>query len=132
MQLAAKCSLVQRLNVFQSMLEAIAAQIDLIFRDRIKHESVVRIRRMSESEDFGRAPHCRMLSAAKGHATTRVFPIVICVIRALPIASDTWRRWRRPVSARVSARSSALDRRRFGQMSILASRFTGWGWPKLS
>jgi hypothetical protein len=40
-QFASKRPLVQRLNVFQSMLEPIPAQINLIFRHRIKHERVI-------------------------------------------------------------------------------------------
>src|SRR5712691_4533656 len=52
------------------MLETISAQIDFLFRDCVKHERVIRVRRMSESEDFGRVPHCRMLSVNKTGATT--------------------------------------------------------------
>ena len=55
-QLAAKRPLIQRLNVFEPMLEAITAQVDLVFRHRVKHEGVVRIGRMAQGEDvrFGR------------------------------------------------------------------------------
>src|SRR6202011_5968049 len=49
----------------------------------------------------------------------------------LPIASNTWLRWRRPVSARVWTRLSARDHLLFDKMSMLASRFTRWGWPRL-
>jgi len=42
-QFASKRSFIQRLNIFQSMLEPITAQIDFVFRYRIKHERVVRI-----------------------------------------------------------------------------------------
>src|SRR5438270_9504923 len=101
MQLAASCAFVQGLDILQAMLETIPAQIDLIFRDRIKHERVVRIRGMSEGKDFRRTPHRRMLSVGGNRRNIRAFLIAVCVIWALPIASPTWRRWRRPVSARV-------------------------------
>ena len=52
MQLAALCPLIQRLNIFQSMVEVITTEIDFIFRDRIEHERVIRIRRMTKGEDF--------------------------------------------------------------------------------
>src|ERR1700730_5585028 len=44
------------------MLELVAAQIDFVFRDRVEHERVVRVRRMSQGEDFRFLPHCRTLS----------------------------------------------------------------------
>ena len=58
-QFAAKRALIQRLNVFEPMLEAIAAQIDLVFRHRVKHEGVIRIGRMAEGENIRSAawPH---------------------------------------------------------------------------
>src|SRR2546430_7208188 len=112
------------------MLEAIPAEIDFVFRDRIKHERVVRIGRMSEGEDFRRAPHGRMLSASRKQAN-RAFFIVICVLSALPIASDTWRRWRRPVSAKAWARSSEPVHRLFETMSILAKRSIRSDLPQL-
>jgi hypothetical protein len=43
-QLAAPRPLIQRLNVFQPMLKPITAQIDFVFRDRVEHERVIRIR----------------------------------------------------------------------------------------
>jgi hypothetical protein len=43
MQLAAPGSLVQRLNIFQAMVEAVTAEIDFILRHCIKHERVIRI-----------------------------------------------------------------------------------------
>jgi hypothetical protein len=52
-QLAAPRSLIQRLNVFQPMLEPIPAQIDLILCHRIKHECVIRIRGVTQRKDFG-------------------------------------------------------------------------------
>ena len=51
-QLAAKRSLVQRLNIFEPMLEAITAQVDLVFRHRVKHEGVIRVGRMAQGENF--------------------------------------------------------------------------------
>ena len=50
-QLAAQRALIQRLNVFQPMLEAVAAQIDFVFRHRVEHERVVWIGRMTEGEN---------------------------------------------------------------------------------
>jgi hypothetical protein len=43
MQLATQRALIQRLDGLDLMLEAIAAQIDFVFRHCIKHEGVVRI-----------------------------------------------------------------------------------------
>jgi hypothetical protein len=76
------------LNVFQSMLEPVPAQIDLIVGHRIKHERVVRIWRMTQGEDLsavlshslvipwllsfpnGRVwtPHCRASASLAGRA----------------------------------------------------------------
>ena len=50
-QLAAQGALVQRLDVLEPMLEAIAAQIDLVFRHRVKHEGVIGIGRMAQGEN---------------------------------------------------------------------------------
>ena len=52
MQIAALCPLIERLNIFQSMVEAITTEVDFIFRDRIEHEGVVGIRRMTKGKDF--------------------------------------------------------------------------------
>jgi hypothetical protein len=52
-QFAAKCPLIQRLDIFQSMLEPVPAQIDLILGHRIKHERVIRIRGVTQRKDFG-------------------------------------------------------------------------------
>ncbi len=52
-QLAPKRPFVQRLNVFQSMLEPISAQVDLILRHRVKHERVIRVRGVTQGKDFG-------------------------------------------------------------------------------
>src|SRR6266566_2633528 len=43
-QLAPKRAFIQRLNIFQSVLESITAKIDLVFSDRIKHEGIIWIR----------------------------------------------------------------------------------------
>ena len=80
MQFAASCAFVQGLDILQAMLEAIPAQIDLIFGDRIKHKGIVWIRGMSEGKDFARAPHRRMLSVGGNPRNTRAFLIAICVI----------------------------------------------------
>jgi len=58
-QLAARRELVQSLNVFEPVLKMITAQINFIFRDRVEHECVIRVRRMSERKYFGSVPHCR-------------------------------------------------------------------------
>ena len=44
MQLAPKRPFIQRLNIFQSMLESITAEIDFVFRDRVEHERIIWIR----------------------------------------------------------------------------------------
>jgi hypothetical protein len=46
-QLAAPRPFIQRLNVFQSMVKPITAQIDFVVRDRVEHERIVRIGRMA-------------------------------------------------------------------------------------
>jgi len=51
MQFALKTTLVQLLDFLDYMFEAITAQIDLVFRHRVKHERVIRIGRMTEGED---------------------------------------------------------------------------------
>ena len=50
-QLASKRALVQCLNVFQSMLEPVPAQVDFILGHRIKHERVIRIWGMTQGKD---------------------------------------------------------------------------------
>ena len=50
-EFAAHRALVQRLNIFEPMFESVAAQIDLVFRHRVKHEGVIRIGRMAEGEN---------------------------------------------------------------------------------
>ena len=44
MQFSSQCSLIQRLDVFEPMLEPITAEVDFALRDRIKHEGIVRVR----------------------------------------------------------------------------------------
>jgi hypothetical protein len=51
-QLASKRALVQRLNVFQSMLETVPAQVDFILGHRVKHERVIRVGGMTQGEKF--------------------------------------------------------------------------------
>ena len=48
MQLPAPSLSVQCLDIYQSMVEAIAMEIDFVFCDRVEHERIVRIRRMTE------------------------------------------------------------------------------------
>ena len=43
MQLAAPRPLIQRLNIFQGMVEPITTEVDFILRHRIEHERVIRI-----------------------------------------------------------------------------------------
>jgi hypothetical protein len=59
-QFASNRPLVQRLNIFQSMLEPIPAQIDLILRHRIKHKGVIRIGRMTQGKVFS-AVRCHLI-----------------------------------------------------------------------
>src|SRR5689334_6893992 len=47
------------------MFETIAAQVDFVSRNRVKHERVIGIGRMSKREDFGRAAHVEMLTAGE-------------------------------------------------------------------
>jgi hypothetical protein len=49
-QLSAARPLIQRLNVFQPMFKPVTAQIDLVLRDRVEHERVVRIGGMTKGE----------------------------------------------------------------------------------
>jgi hypothetical protein len=51
-QLAASRPLIQRLNVFQSMVEPVTPQIDFILRHGIKHERVIWIGGMTKGKDF--------------------------------------------------------------------------------
>jgi hypothetical protein len=53
-QVASNRAFVQRLNIFQLMLEPISAQIDLILRHRVKHERVIRIWGMTQRKSLGR------------------------------------------------------------------------------
>jgi hypothetical protein len=39
------------LNILQSMLEPVSAQIDLILRHRVKHERVIRIWGVTQGKD---------------------------------------------------------------------------------
>jgi hypothetical protein len=52
MQLSTPCAFIQRLNVFQPMFKPVTAQSDLVLRDRVKHERVVRIWRVAERKGF--------------------------------------------------------------------------------
>jgi hypothetical protein len=52
-QLAAPRPLIQRLNVFQPMFKPIAAQIDFVLCYRVEHESIIRIRGVTQRKDFG-------------------------------------------------------------------------------
>src|SRR5437870_9093004 len=56
MQLAAPRPLIQRLNIFQPMVEPITTEVDFILRHRIEHERVIRVGGMTESKDFSALP----------------------------------------------------------------------------
>ena len=64
-QLAAKGSLIKRLNIFEPMLKAIAAQVDFVFRHRVKHEGVIRVWRMAQGENFRIGRHERTLAVGQ-------------------------------------------------------------------
>jgi len=59
-QFASNCAFVQRLNILQSMLEPVSAQVDLILGHRIKHERIVRIWGMTQGKDVTRVPGTAM------------------------------------------------------------------------
>src|SRR5205807_8635345 len=127
-QFAAQRAFVQCLDVFEPMFEAITAQIDFVFRHRVKHEGVVRVGGMSQGEDFVR--HARTLMAARSVRKIRnaVIPSevegprrkssdvprgpstslgmtgnanAVCVCEPEPIICIAWQN---PLSAKVSAR----------------------------
>ena len=52
MQLAALRPLIQRLNIFQAMVEPITTEIDFILRHRIEHERVIRVGGMTQGKSF--------------------------------------------------------------------------------
>ena len=52
MQLAAPRPLIERLNIFQAMIEAVTAEIDFVLRHRIEHERVIRVGGMAKGKDF--------------------------------------------------------------------------------
>src|SRR5437773_3943890 len=52
MQLAAPRPLIERLNIFQAMIEAVTAEIDFVLRHRIEHERVIRVGGMTKGKDF--------------------------------------------------------------------------------
>src|SRR5438552_15531321 len=56
MQLAAPRPLIQRLNIFQSMVEPITTEIDFVLRHRIEHERVIRVGGMTQGKDFSALP----------------------------------------------------------------------------
>ena len=60
-QFAARGALVQRLDVLQDVLELPAARVDLVLRERVKHEGVVRIGRVAEGENVRFGRHGRTL-----------------------------------------------------------------------
>jgi len=64
MELAPERALVQSLNILQSMLKSIAAEIDFVFRDRVEHERVVWIGRMTQTEYSVLSRHGRTLSVS--------------------------------------------------------------------
>src|SRR6266496_6305888 len=52
MQLAAPRPLIERLNIFQAMIEAVTTEVDFILRHRIEHERVIRVGGMTQGKDF--------------------------------------------------------------------------------
>src|SRR6266699_2982757 len=81
MQLAAPRSLVQRLNVFQAMVEPITAEIDFVLRHRIEHERIIRIGRMTKGKALsalsGAAMHESFRRVHKFYAGSRAGGIKI-------------------------------------------------------
>src|SRR6266705_5695970 len=52
MQLAAPRALIQRLNIFQPMVETITAKIDFVFGHCVEHEGIVGIGRVTQRKEF--------------------------------------------------------------------------------
>src|SRR5207244_1430383 len=52
MQLTAPRALIQRLNIFQPMIETITAKIDFVFGHCVEHEGIVGIRRVTQRKEF--------------------------------------------------------------------------------
>ena len=52
MQLTAPRALIQRLNIFQPMVETITAKIDFVFGHCVEHEGIVGIRRVTQRKEF--------------------------------------------------------------------------------
>jgi hypothetical protein len=52
MQLTAPRALIQRLNIFQPMVETITAKIDFVFGHCIEHEGIVGIGRVTQRKEF--------------------------------------------------------------------------------
>ena len=71
MKLATRGPFVERLNVLEPVFEAVTAQVDLVFRHRVKHECIVGVGRMPEREDTSIGRHGRMLSALLGARNRR-------------------------------------------------------------
>ena len=60
---------IEGLNVLEPVFKTVSAQINFVFRDRVKHERVIGIGRMAESKNIRRMPHRRMLTAGGARAT---------------------------------------------------------------
>lgn len=65
-QLASFRAFVQRLDVFEPMLKPIAMQIDFVFRNRVKHERIIWIRRMAQRKKAVGYRHTYMLTMPDG------------------------------------------------------------------
>ena len=65
-QLASHRALVQRLDIFEPVFETIAAQINLLLRHRVKHEGIIGVGGVTESENPGAAGGHRA-DARRGH-----------------------------------------------------------------
>jgi hypothetical protein len=50
-KLTAGGAFVQRLDILEPMLEPVTAEIDFVFRHRVKHEGVIGVGGMAESEN---------------------------------------------------------------------------------
>src|SRR5687767_15868522 len=66
-QLAAERALVQSLNVLESMLKTVAAQVNLVLRHRVKHEGIVRVGGVPQRKNGRCRRHGRTLTALTGN-----------------------------------------------------------------
>jgi hypothetical protein len=50
MQLATKRALIQRFDILENVFKPVSPRIDFVLGERVEHECVVRVRRMSEKK----------------------------------------------------------------------------------